>query len=140
MNFEKVWNVVRGIKPLRTFWQVLASFIAASSASTTVGFDLINFSWTQALSVSAGAALLSFVTILGSGDSLWSEKKSVPTYQDILDTASEFNPEQELSGGYDEDTETENGEQEKFVDENGENLYEGEHVKNEDEEEPKALG
>ena len=65
-----VKRVLRDFKPVRTFWQALSALLAVYAVGEGTGLETVN--WESALSASALAALISFVTLMAAGDSLWS--------------------------------------------------------------------
>lgn len=71
---DSVWYVLRNWKPARTFWQTLSALLAVYAVGA--GTSLTTVSWEASLSASALAAVISFVSLMAGGDSMWTEDKT----------------------------------------------------------------
>lgn len=79
--FTYLWEAVRYLKPIRTFWQALSGLLVASGAAAVLetstvsvpGLEAVN--WVTILSASVLAGVASFASLMAAGDSLWSEDR-----------------------------------------------------------------
>lgn len=64
-----LWHCLRDLKPLRTFWQVLAGSLAVGGGAEAIGIEALPWEW--ALSIAAASAVASFISLMPSGQTFW---------------------------------------------------------------------